>query len=92
MSRIGLFEKVSKGSRERSMGGPPKRLLPLVADWLLSVPSTRGTVDGGSGIQHAAIDRSLALLSLIPGDHVLTVTVNLPGGDPVTRTIGFRIV
>ena len=43
------------------------------------------------GIRHASIDQRLPLSALASGAHVLTVTVTLPGGKPVSKTIGFQI-
>jgi hypothetical protein len=44
-----------------------------------------------TGPRHATIDRVVPLAGLAPGDHVLTVTATLPGGKPVTRTVGFQV-
>jgi VWFA-related protein len=52
--------------------------------------SVRGT-GAAAGLRHATVDQLVALAGLAPGDHVLTVTVTLPGGKPVTRTVGFQV-
>jgi VWFA-related protein len=78
-----------------SWDGPARTATVSLTVTGLGVPLTQtfetGVERAGSGLQHAVIDRSLALLSLAPGDYVLAVTANLPGGQPVTRTIGFRV-
>lgn len=59
------------------------------ADLTQTLTATAVTVT--SGLRHATIDQRLLLATLAPGDHILTVSVTLPGEKPATRTVGFRI-